>query len=274
MKTIKVKPIVRKLEAKISGIVQRNDVKGIAVLLGKEDPDAVYYGDSIIKKAGKLNIPARFFKYSNKDEFRELINGDSLDDYGGILALSPYPDGMSEKELEAIAPQKDVDCITSSLVGKLMLGSSSVAPATAAAVVTICRERFGKTLEGKEVVITGRSNRVGKPLVPLFLGENATVKICHSRTKELPRVVSKAHIAVLAIGRAEFFDRKYFSEGQTVIDVGINKKEDGFCGDANRGDLTDMTGHITKVPGGVGSVTTVMIFVNLLKLQGLWEEEL
>lgn len=265
MELIKIRPLVARLSEEVLGITRNEKIPGLAVLLGAPDPDAIFYADSILKTAEKLNIDAKLFNYSKEDEFIGLIKGNELAGFGGILALSPYPDKMDENRLQIIPPHKDVDCITHVRIGELNSGVSKLAPATAAAVIEII-DHFRGDITGARVTVVGRSLRVGKPLMPLLLQRNATVTLCHSRTKNLEERTAEADIVITAIGKAELLTREFFSDGQIIIDVGINRTDDGFTGDVRRKDLKEMDISITKVPGGVGTVTTIVIFKNLLDL--------
>ena len=265
MELIKIRPLVARLTEEITEMTRNERIPGLAVLLGTPDPDAVFYAESILRTAAKLNINAKVFNYSNENEFADMIEGSEIAGFGGILAISPYPDKMDETRLQIIPPHKDVDCITQKKIGELNSGVSGLAPATAAAVIEII-DHFRGDITGDRVTVVGRSLRVGKPLMPLLLQRNATVTVCHSRTKDLEKRMREADIVITAIGKAELFTKEYFSNGQVIIDVGITRTEGGFTGDVKRKDLKEMDIFITKVPGGVGTVTTMMIFKNLLDL--------
>ena len=174
-----------------------------------------------------------------------------------------------ETILEEIEPIKDVDCFTLRNVGKLWTAKKheiDLKNCTPMAVIELLK-RTNITLDGKNVVIVGRSNIVGKPLAGLFLLENATVTICHSHTKNLQNICSKADILVAAIGKPKFFTKEFVKEGADVIDVGINRLEDRtICGDVDFEDVKDKVNHITPVPGGVGPMTVMMVLQNLINL--------
>ena len=175
---------------------------------------------------------------------------------------------MSEKTTEAVLlrinPAKDVDAFHPFNVGRIMTGNYDLAPCTPAGVMELIR-RSGIEIRGKECVIVGRSNIVGKPQAMLMLGADATVTVCHSRTKNLAEVCRRADILVAAIGKPNFFNAEMVKEGAVVIDVGINRREDGkLCGDVNFSEVEPKASYITPVPGGVGPMTITMLLKNTL----------
>ncbi|MEE0970696.1 MAG: bifunctional methylenetetrahydrofolate dehydrogenase/methenyltetrahydrofolate cyclohydrolase FolD [Clostridia bacterium] len=193
----------------------------------------------------------------------ERLNADK--NVHGILVQLPLPKHINEEAvLLAINPAKDVDAFHPFNVGKIMTGNFDLAPCTPAGVMELIK-RSGVEIAGKECVIVGRSNIVGKPQAMLMLQSNATVTVCHSRTADLAAVCRRADILVAAIGRPNFFTADMVKEGAVVIDVGINRGEDGkLCGDVNFAQVEPKASYITPVPGGVGPMTITMLLKNTL----------
>ncbi len=191
-------------------------------------------------------------------EVIEQYNQDPL--FHGILVQLPLPNHINEMRiLLAIDPKKDVDGFHPMNTGNLWNGRRQMVPCTPAGIMEILRE-YNVELEGKTAVIIGRSNIVGKPMAQLLLEKNATVTLTHSRTPHLAKVCSKADVLIVAIGRAKFVTEDYVKEGAVVIDVGINRDEEGkLCGDVDFDQVKDKVGMITPVPGGVGPMTITML---------------
>ncbi len=199
-----------------------------------------------------------------KKEFT-AINEDP--DVSGILLLRPLPKQICEKDIEAmIDPKKDLDGISPVNIAKVFSGDSTgFAPCTAEAVIEVLKA-YNISMEGKKAVIVGRSMVVGRPLSMLLLKENATVTICHTRTKDLPYTCKQAEILVAAAGKAKMLDASWVGESTTVIDVGINVDENGkLCGDVAADTLEEKNGKLTPVPGGVGAVTTAVLAKHLVQ---------
>lgn len=196
-------------------------------------------------------------------EINDLNNDDSVD---GILVQLPLPEHIDEdKVLDAIAPSKDVDGFHPENVAKLFLGQHSLVPCTPKGMMVLLDE-INYDLTGKEVVIVGRSNIVGKPVALLCLQKNATVTIAHSKTKDLKEVCSRADVLIAAIGKAKFFNHEYVKDGAVVLDVGINRDENNkLCGDVDFEDVKDKVMAITPVPGGIGPMTITMLMQNTLE---------
>ncbi|MST89134.1 bifunctional methylenetetrahydrofolate dehydrogenase/methenyltetrahydrofolate cyclohydrolase FolD [Sharpea azabuensis] len=192
----------------------------------------------------------------------ELNHDDSVD---GILVQLPLPKTIDEeKVLKAIAPEKDVDGFHPANIAKLFLNEEGFIPCTPYGMMVMLDE-IGYDLDGKEVVVVGRSNIVGKPVALLALHHNATVTIAHSHTKNLQEVTSRADVLIAAIGKAKFFTADYVKEGAVVLDVGMNRDENGkLCGDVDFDDVKDKVAAITPVPGGVGPMTIAMLMKNTL----------
>ncbi|KUP07361.1 5,10-methylene-tetrahydrofolate cyclohydrolase [Bacillus coahuilensis m2-6] len=184
----------------------------------------------------------------------------------GILVQLPLPDHISEiKVIETIVPEKDVDGFHPINIGRMMTGQDAFLPCTPYGIIKML-EHENIDLEGKHVVVIGRSNIVGKPVGQLLLNKNATVTYCHSRTKDLASVTRSADILVAAVGKAKFITEEYIKPGAVVIDVGMNRDEqDKLCGDVDFEGVRNMTKAITPVPGGVGPMTITMLLFNTVK---------
>lgn len=194
----------------------------------------------------------------------EELNGRS--DIQGILVQLPLPSHIDEDAvIRAIAPEKDVDGFHPESVGRMCIGEQGYLPCTPAGIIQLLK-RSGVSIEGKECVVVGRSNIVGKPMALLMLRENATVTITHSRTKDLREVCRRADILIVAIGKPRFITKEYVKEGAVVIDVGIHRDENNkMCGDVDFADVEPVAGAITPVPGGVGPMTIAMLMNNCLE---------
>ena len=193
----------------------------------------------------------------------DQLNKDTTVD--GILVQLPLPKHISEsKILDSINPVKDVDGFHPDNIAKLLLGQKGMVPCTPKGMITIL-ENIGYELIGKEVVVVGRSNIVGKPISLLCLQRNATVTIAHSKTEDLKAVCKRADVLITAIGQPRFFNRSYVKEGAVVLDVGINRDENNkLCGDVDLNDVRDKVAAITPVPGGVGPMTIAMLLQNTI----------
>lgn len=261
-----------KEEAKLK-VLELNS-KGISVglavvLVGNNAASKVYVNN---KKKACEACSIKSFEYllpeeTTREELLSLIdklNSDSEVD--GILVQLPLPSHLDEKEvINAISPLKDVDAFHPVNVGKIMIGDYTFAPCTPSGIIELI-ERSGIELSGKNCVVIGRSNIVGKPMSMLLLHKNATVTICHSRTKNLSEVTKKADIIVAAVGRAKFVTADMVKEGAVVIDVGINRMDDGkLCGDVDFESVSPKCSYITPVPGGVGPMTIAVLMQNTVR---------
>jgi len=197
------------------------------------------------------------------NEIKRLNNDANVD---GILVQLPLPAHINEnKILDLIDPSKDVDGFHPTNVAKLMLGQNGLVPCTPKGMMVLLDE-INYDLTGKEVVVVGRSNIVGKPVSLLCLQKNATVTIAHSRTKNLKEVCQRADVLIAAIGKAKFFTKDYIKKGAIVLDVGINRDENNkLCGDVDYDDVKGIVSYITPVPGGVGPMTIAMLLENTLQ---------
>ena len=210
-----------------------------------------------------LRHDASFSEIELLQEINDLNNDDTVD---GILVQLPLPQHINEeKVLDAIVPSKDVDGFHPENVAKLFLGQHSLVPCTPKGMMVLLGE-INYDLAGKEVVIVGRSNIVGKPVALLCLQKNATVTIAHSQTKDLKAVCSRADVLIAAIGKPKFFNHEYVKDGAVVLDVGINRDENNkLCGDVDFDDVKDKVSAITPVPGGIGPMTITMLMKNTIE---------
>jgi len=269
----------------------------VAVRVG-EDPASEVYVSSKVKTAGEVGLISEHIHLpkdtSEAELARIVVELNTRGDVDGILVQLPLPKQINERRiLELIDPVKDVDGFHPVNAGRLMQGYESLVPCTPAGVIEILK-RSNIDIGGKHAVVVGRSNIVGKPMAMLLLHENATVTICHSRTRDLPAVTRQADILVAAIGRAGFIRGEHIGEGATVIDVGINNVSDkdearslfadediekrlatiakrGFTlvGDVNPREAVERAANFTPVPGGVGLLTVAMLMKNTVKAANL-----
>lgn len=243
------------------------------IQVGDDEASSVYVGNKE-KACAYCGIKSKMFKLSDKwgtdvieDELLGLIDNLNKDEtVNGILVQLPLPKYIDEyKIIQAITPEKDVDGFHEINVGKLLIGKDTFIPCTAKGIVELLE---GNDIEiaGKECVVVGRSNIVGKPTAVLLLGKNGTVTICHSKTENLKEVCKKADILVCAIGKPKFFNREYVKEGAVVVDVGIHRQDNGkLCGDVDFDDVKDIVSSITPVPKGVGAMTIAMLMKNTVQ---------
>ncbi|MEY8339533.1 bifunctional 5,10-methylenetetrahydrofolate dehydrogenase/5,10-methenyltetrahydrofolate cyclohydrolase [Lachnospiraceae bacterium 62-35] len=243
----------------------------LAIIRVGERPDDVSYEKGAVKKMEKLGLKALSYVFPEKisdEKFKEefcRINGD--DKVDGILLLKPLPRHICEKDIEKlISPEKDLDGISPENIAKVFAGDKSgFAPCTAEAVMEVLKAEKIET-EGKRMTIVGRSMVVGRPLSMLALGQNATVTVCHTKTKNLKEECQRAEILVAAAGKAGMIDKSYVGENAVVIDVGINVDENGkLCGDVDFEGIKEKAAMATPVPGGVGMVTTSVLAKHLVQ---------
>ena len=238
----------------------------LAVVLVGDNPASQVYVRNKIKTAEELGITSLSFRLPQNATYEEvestvknLANDDKVD---GILVQLPLPKGLDEEKiLELIPAEKDVDGFCKENLGNLLLGRRSIISCTPLGVIKML-ESIYYDFSGKNAVVIGRSNIVGKPLALLLLQKNCTVTVCHSKTKNLKEICSKADLVVAAIGKPEFVKGDMIKEGATVIDVGINRTDKGLVGDVDFNDVSHKTENISKVPGGVGPMTITMLMEN------------
>jgi len=255
------------LKVKVEKFNQEHGRKiSLAVILVGENPASQVYVKNKItatEYVGMRSLAYRLPENTQEDQLVELINTLANDQtVDGILVQLPLPKYLDEsKILNLIPADKDVDGFLAENVGKLMLGEETTVACTPFGVMKML-ESENIELSGKNAVVIGRSNIVGKPMAMLLLKENCTVTICHSKTKNLKEICSKADILVAAIGRAEFVKADMVKEGAVVIDVGINRTEKGLVGDVDFENVKEKASYITPVPGGVGPMTIAMLLEN------------
>lgn len=238
----------------------------LAVVLVGENPASQVYVRNKIKTAEALGINSLSFYLPETATFNEiekqikdLANDDKVD---GILVQLPLPKGIDEeKVLEIIPPEKDVDGFCKENVGNLLLGRKCIVSCTPFGVIKML-ESIDYDLTGKNAVVIGRSNIVGKPMAHLLLQKNCTVTVCHSKTTNLKEICANADVLVAAIGKPEFVTADMVKEGAVVIDVGINRTENGLVGDVKFDEVEPKVAYISKVPGGVGPMTITMLMEN------------
>ncbi len=239
---------------------------GLATILVGDDPASAVYVANKRKACAEAGITDYHQHLPNdvtQDDVAAVIeDGNGNPDVSGILLQLPVPAGLNGKELTAlIEADKDVDGLTHVSAGRLMQGAPGLRPCTPLGVIELL-DRYSVQLEGAQAVVVGRSNLVGKPVAFLLLERNATVTMCHSRTRDLPGVCSQADVLIAAIGRAEMIGADYIKPGAAVIDVGINRTDAGLKGDVQFEAAADKAGLITPVPGGVGPMTIAMLLRN------------
>ena len=251
------------------------DITLAVIQVGNDPASTVYVGNK--KKAceyiGIRSLAYELPEETPEAELLELIEQlNKREDVNGILVQLPLPAHMDEdKVIQTISPKKDVDGFHPQSVGALSIGQPGFVSCTPAGIIQLLK-RSGVEMDGKECVIVGRSNIVGKPMALLMLRENATVTICHSHTKDLKEVAKRADILIVAIGKPKFITREYVKEGAVVIDVGIHRGvEQKLCGDVDYEDVAPITHAITPVPGGVGPMTIAMLMNNCVEARGLQE---
>jgi len=243
-------------------------VPGLATVLVGEDPaSAVYVANKrrACAEAGIADLHRHLPASATAAEVTELLAQLNADPTcSGILLQRPLPDHLDDAALSAlIAPDKDVDGLTPISAGRLLQGAPGLRPCTPLGVIELL-DRHDVALEGAEAVIVGRSDLVGKPLAHLLLQRNATVTVCHSRTRDLPAVCARADVLVAAVGVPRLIGADAVKPGTAVIDVGMNRTPDGLCGDVDFDAVREVAGLLTPVPGGVGPMTIAMLLQNTL----------
>ena len=273
-KLIDGKKISQEIKDEVRDKVSALKEKGITVTLaviqvGNNPASTVYVGNK--KKAceyvGIRSLAYELPEETSESELLKLVGDlNDRDDVDGILVQLPLPKHIDEDTvIKAISPQKDVDGFHPQSVGALSIGQEGYISCTPAGIIQLLK-RSGVTIDGRECVIIGRSNIVGKPMGMLLLRENGTVTICHSHTRDLKSVTKRADILIAAIGKAKFVTSEYVKEGAVVIDVGMNRDENNkLCGDVDFDDVSRIAGAITPVPGGVGPMTIAMLMENCIR---------
>ena len=251
----------------VAGLKERGVLVRLDVILVGDDPASITYVASKERDSEEVGIESRVHRFSagvSQEELAGLVarlNEDTA--VSGYFIQLPLPEGLDSMPLiSSITPSKDVDGLSPESVGRLAVGLPSLLPCTPHGVLQLLR-RNGIELSGHEAVVVGRSNLVGKPLAQLLLRENATVTVCHSRTRDLPDVARRADILVVAAGRREMVGAEHVRDGAIVVDVGIHRKEEGgLVGDVRFDEVEPRAAWISPVPGGVGPMTRAMLLHN------------
>lgn len=268
------KKISQEMKDELKEKVAKMKEEGVEITLaviqvGNDPASTVYVGN---KKKACEYIGIRSLSYelpeeTTEEELLELVESLNVrDDVNGILVQLPLPKHIDEnKVINTISAKKDVDGFHPQSVGALSIGQKGFVSCTPAGIIQLLK-RSNIEIEGKECVVVGRSNIVGKPMALLLLRENGTVTVCHSRTKDLKEITKRADILVVALGKPKFITREYVKEGAVVIDVGIHRNENNkLCGDVDFDDVEPICSAITPVPGGVGPMTITMLMNNCVE---------
>lgn len=253
----------------VNVLKEKGITPGLAVIIVGDDPASRVYVNNKKKACAEVGFYSEEYALPADTTMQELLEViDVLNkrvDINGILCQLPLPKHLDEKAvIDYIDSKKDVDAFSPVNVGKIMIGDYDFLPCTPAGVMELL-SYYNIEVEGKECVVIGRSNIVGKPMSMLLLHKNGTVTVCHSRTKNLKEVTSRADILVAAVGKAEFVTADMVKEGAVVIDVGMNRKDGKLCGDVKFDEVSEKASFITPVPGGVGPMTIGMLMKNTLK---------
>jgi len=276
---LKGKPVADKLRDEIRLAVaecRRNGtgLPKLGILRVGERADDMAYESRVLKNCAELGIEAEVTEVDNNinmvDFSKALTRLNEDSETHGILVFRPLPAQLDQEAVSRlIRPEKDIDCMSPANAEKIFTGDQSgIAPCTPEAVIEILKY-YRYELSGKNVAIVNRSMVLGKPLAMLFLAENSTVTICHSKTENLPLITSAADIVITGAGKAKFFGADYFSKKSVVVDVGINTENGELCGDVDFEKAKDITAAITPVPGGVGTVTSMILLSHVIKAMKL-----
>ena len=264
------KKIKKELKEKVKELKEKGINPKLAVIMVGDDAGSQVYLRNKSKACEKVGIEFEEYLFDDKlqeKELLQLIEKLNLDDsVHGILLQSPVPKHIDiNKAFRTISPDKDVDGFNPINVGNLSIGEDAFISCTPYGIVKMLEEYNIETV-GKKAVILGRSNIVGKPMIQCMLNKNSTVTVCHSKTKDIEEEVKRADIVIAAIGKPKFVKAHMVKEGAVVIDVGINRLEDGtICGDVDYDEVSKKASYITPVPGGVGPMTIAMLLSNLVK---------
>ncbi|MBF6632919.1 MAG: bifunctional methylenetetrahydrofolate dehydrogenase/methenyltetrahydrofolate cyclohydrolase FolD [Planococcus sp. (in: Bacteria)] len=262
--------IKMQVKTRVEKLAQQGIVPGLAVVLVGEDSASLTYVKNKKKTCEALGMRSDLHQFPDTLTEQELLAKiDELNsDPGihGILVQLPLPQQIDEfKVITAISPEKDVDGFHPISVGNMMIGKDAFLPCTPHGIMELLAH-YGIDPAGKHAVVIGRSNIVGKPIGQLLLQKDATVTYCHSKTKDLANFTAQADILIAAIGRAKFIDRTFIKPGAVIIDVGMNRDENGkLCGDVDFEDVQETASFVTPVPGGVGPMTIAMLMENTLE---------
>lgn len=270
-KLIDGKAVSASVRAQVAQEVQELKAKGLhpglAVVIVGDDPASRTYVNNKKKACAETGIYSEEYALpatTTQEELLSLVRSlNEKPEIHGILVQSPLPNGLDEEAvIEEINPQKDVDAFHPQNVGRIMIGNFHFLPCTPAGVIELIRSQ-GIEIAGKRCVVIGRSNIVGKPMAMLLLHNHGTVTICHSKTRDLAEICREADILVAAVGRPKFVTENMVKPGAVVIDVGMDRDENGkLCGDVDFEHVKDKASYITPVPGGVGPMTITMLLYN------------
>lgn len=264
------KKIRESLKNKVDELKNNNIFPRLAVIMVGDDGASKIYVRNKSKACEEIGIEYEEFLLGDdttQEQLLNLINRlNEREDINGILLQSPIPKHLDINEaFRTILPEKDVDGFNPINVGKLVLGQETFVSCTPFGIIKLLEE-YNIEIEGKNAVVIGRSNIVGKPMLQCLLNKNATVTICHSKTKNLKEITKNADIIVAAIGKAKFVTKDMVKPGAIVVDVGINRNEQGkVCGDVEFEEVEKIASYITPVPGGVGPMTIAMLMSNIVK---------
>jgi methylenetetrahydrofolate dehydrogenase (NADP+)/methenyltetrahydrofolate cyclohydrolase len=259
-----------KLTAEVDELKKQGKVPGLCIVMVGDRPDSASYIKGAVKRCTSIGIDCQvetFPEDISQEKFLEALDRLNQDSkINGVIIMRPLPDQISEDAVKyAIAPEKDVDCFNPINVSKVMSGDEDgFPPCTPSAVIEIL-DHYGIEIKGKRAVLIGRSMVVGRPLAMMLLKRNATVTICHTRTKDLAQEAKRAEILIAAAGKAKMVTKDMVNEGAIVIDVGINFENGKMCGDVDFDNVSPIAGQITPVPGGVGSVTSTVLAKHVIK---------
>lgn len=274
MKLLNGKELADKIKEEVKNEVEKmyyddGKIVSLVVIQVGDDPASSTYvknKHNACKYTNIISTEVKLDEDTSENELIEIIKTlNESNSVNGILVQLPLPSHINEhKVIQAIAPEKDVDGFHELNVGKLMIGEETFIPCTAKGIIELLIANDIE-IEGKNCVVVGRSNIVGKPTAMELLRHNGTVTMCHSKTKNLKEICKTADILVCAIGKPKFFNKEYVKEGAIVVDVGIHRIENGLCGDVDFDDVKDIVGAISPVPRGVGSVTVAMLMKNCVQ---------
>jgi len=258
------------IKSRVESLKSQGKTAGLAVIIVGENPASRVYVNN--KKKGCLEVGIESFEYAlpentTEQELKELVEKLNNDDkVNGILCQLPLPKHINEDAvINTISPEKDVDAFHPQNVGHIMIGDYTFLPCTPAGIMEMLKF-YNISVSGKKCVVIDRSNIVGKPMAMLLLKENGTVEICHSRTENLKEETLSADILVAAVGKTKFVTEDMVKQGAVVIDVGMNRDENGkLCGDVDFENVKEKASYITPVPGGVGPMTITMLLENTVR---------
>lgn len=265
--------IASELQSQMKRQVESKEKTRLAIVVLGSDKSSLAYINGVKKTAEELSIDVELVELSETTTTQELIQAIKMlnknSSIHGIMLQMPLPQAIDQiKVFEAINPLKDVDCLTSENQGKLFNNHPRFVPCTPMAIMETL-DYYDIELEGKDVVVVGRSDIVGKPIALLLLARNATVTICHSRTQMLKEKTKSADILVVAVGKKHFIDKSMVKENSIVIDVGINIEDNKIYGDVDFDAVSEKANYITPVPGGIGSITNTLLLKNTVKAREL-----